>query len=42
VGINTAMASPNGAYTGYSFAIPVNIVRRVVDALMTHGAVKKL
>lgn len=41
VGINTAMATPNGAYTGYSFAIPVNIVRRVVNELIAHGAVKK-
>lgn len=41
VGINTAMASPNGAYTGYSFSIPVNIVRRVVDAIIAHGPVKK-
>ena len=41
IGINTAMASPNGAYTGYSFAIPVRIVRRVVNELIAHGAVKK-
>lgn len=41
IGINTAMASPNGAYTGYSFAIPVSVVRRVVNELIAHGAVKK-
>lgn len=41
IGINTAMASPNGAYTGYSFAIPVRVVRRVVNELIAHGAVKK-
>jgi len=41
IGINTAMASPNGAYTGYSFAIPVHIVKRVVNELIAHGAVKK-
>jgi serine protease Do len=41
VGINTAMATPNGAYTGYSFAIPVRIVRRVVNELIAHGAVRK-
>ena len=41
VGINTAMATPNGAYTGYSFAIPVNIVQRVVNELIAHGAVPK-
>lgn len=41
IGINTAMATPNGAYTGYSFAIPVNIVQRVVNQLIAHGAVRK-
>jgi S1-C subfamily serine protease len=41
VGVNTAMATPNGAYTGYSFAIPVNMVRRVVNEIIAHGAVKK-
>jgi serine protease Do len=41
IGINTAMATPNGAYTGYSFAIPVNIVRRVVGELIAHGTVSK-
>ncbi|HEV2483722.1 MAG TPA: trypsin-like peptidase domain-containing protein [Puia sp.] len=41
IGINTAMASPNGAYTGYSFAIPVRVVRRVVNELIAHGAVRK-
>jgi S1-C subfamily serine protease len=39
IGINTAMATPNGAYTGYSFAIPVNIVRRVASELIAHGSV---
>lgn len=37
IGINAAIATPNGAYTGYSFAIPVNIVRRVVNELIAHG-----
>jgi serine protease Do len=41
IGINTAMATPNGAYTGYSFAIPVSVVRRVVNELIAHGAVRK-
>ena len=41
IGINTAMATPNGAYTGYSFAIPVNIVQRVANELIAHGAVPK-
>ena len=30
IGINAAIASGTGYYTGYSFAIPVNIVRKVV------------
>jgi serine protease Do len=34
VGINTAIASNNGSYQGYSFAIPVNIVRKVVSDLI--------
>ena len=33
VGINTAIASTTGMYTGYSFAIPVNIVQKVADRL---------
>jgi serine protease Do len=41
IGINTAMASPNGAYTGYSFAIPASVVRPVVNELIAHGSVKK-
>lgn len=41
VGINAAIASNTGAYTGYSFAIPVNIVRKVVDDLMNFGEVQR-
>ncbi len=37
IGINTAIASPTGAYAGYSFAIPVNIVTRVADDLIKYG-----
>jgi S1-C subfamily serine protease len=42
VGINTAIASGNGFYTGYSFAIPANIVRKVAYDLIQHGEVKRV
>jgi Do/DeqQ family serine protease len=38
VGINTAIASPTGTFTGYSFAIPVSIVKKVVADLIEYGA----
>ena len=41
VGINTAIVSQNGAYTGYSFAVPVNIVRRIAEDLIDFGSVKR-
>ncbi len=37
IGINAAIASHTGVYEGYSFAIPVNIVRKVVDDLIRYG-----
>ncbi|REJ82547.1 MAG: Do family serine endopeptidase [Bacteroidetes bacterium] len=41
VGINTAIASNTGSYTGYSFAIPVNLVRKVMDDLVEFGSVQR-
>jgi Do/DeqQ family serine protease len=41
VGINTAIASRTGNYTGYSFAIPVSIVKKVVADLMEFGEVQR-
>ena len=41
VGINTAIISQTGSYSGYSFAVPVNIVKKVVADLMDYGAVKR-
>ncbi|MFO7668994.1 MAG: Do family serine endopeptidase [Bacteroidales bacterium] len=41
VGMNTAIASRTGAFTGYSFAIPVTIVQKVVKDLMEYGAVQR-
>jgi len=41
VGINTAIASPTGSYTGYSFAVPVALVKKVMDDLLEYGAVQR-
>jgi serine protease Do len=41
VGINTAIASRTGAFAGYSFAVPVTIVEKVVTDLIEYGAVQR-
>lgn len=41
VGINTAIASPTGAYSGYGFAVPANIVSKVVGDLLEYGMVQR-
>lgn len=41
IGINSAILAPNGTYAGYGFAIPVNIVRKVVSDLIEFGDVKR-
>lgn len=41
IGINTAIASPTGAYSGYAFAVPANIVSRVVEDLISYGMVQR-
>ncbi len=41
VGINSAIASNTGSYTGYSFAIPVNMARKVVADLLEFGEVQR-
>lgn len=41
VGINTAIASRTGSYVGYSFAIPVSIVKKVVEDLKEYGEVQR-
>ncbi len=41
IGINTAIASNTGSYTGYSFAVPVNLVKKVVNDLMEYGMVQR-
>lgn len=41
IGINTAIASPTGAYTGYSFAVPSIIVKKVMDDIKEFGTVQR-
>ncbi|MCB9297624.1 MAG: Do family serine endopeptidase [Lewinellaceae bacterium] len=41
IGINTAIASPTGAYAGYGFAVPANIVSKVVEDLLQYGVVQR-
>ncbi len=41
VGINTAISSRTGSYVGYSFAVPSNIARKVVDDITEFGSVRK-
>lgn len=41
VGINTAIASQTGQYAGYSFAVPVNIVKKVVTDILEFGTVQR-
>lgn len=41
IGINTAIASPTGSYTGYSFAVPVTLVKKVMDDLLKYGQVQR-
>ncbi len=41
IGINTAIASQTGSYAGYSFAVPVNLVRKVMDDLLEYGKVQR-
>jgi serine protease Do len=41
VGINTAIASQTGSYSGYSFAVPVNLVNKVMRDLIDYGIVQR-
>ncbi|MDB5231708.1 MAG: HtrA protease/chaperone protein [Chitinophagaceae bacterium] len=41
IGINSAIASPTGSYAGYSYAIPVNIVKKVINDLIKFGTVQR-
>ena len=41
IGINTAIASRTGYYSGYSFAIPASIARKVMEDLLSFGEVRR-
>ncbi|MEO1654841.1 MAG: Do family serine endopeptidase, partial [Bacteroidota bacterium] len=41
IGINTAIATPTGTYAGYSFAVPVNIVKKVMKDLIDFGSIQR-
>jgi serine protease Do len=41
IGVNTAIATSTGSYQGYSFAIPVSLVKKVMDDLLEFGEVKR-
>ncbi len=42
IGINAAIASNTGSYAGYSFAIPVNMVKKIVEDLRKYGRVQRV
>ena len=41
IGINSAIASQTGSYAGYSFAIPINLAKKILDDLKVFGVVKR-
>jgi len=41
IGINTAIASPTGSYSGYGFAVPSNIVLKIINDLKEYGVVQR-
>ncbi|HMY23862.1 MAG TPA: Do family serine endopeptidase [Chitinophagales bacterium] len=41
IGINSAIATPTGSYAGYSFAIPANLVNKVVKDMIDFGVVQR-
>lgn len=41
IGINSAIASPTGSYAGYAYAIPSNLVQKVVSDIMKYGSSKR-
>lgn len=41
IGINSAIATPTGVFAGYSFAIPVNLAKRIADDLVKYGKFKR-
>lgn len=41
VGINSAIATPTGSFAGYAYAIPSNLVRKVVNDILKYGMVQR-
>ncbi len=41
IGINTAIASQTGFYSGYGFAIPITLAKEVLDDFIEHGRVRR-
>lgn len=41
IGINTAIASITGSYTGYAFAVPANLAKKILDDLKQFGTVQR-
>ena len=41
IGINTAIASETGSYSGYSFAIPINLAQKVMRDIIDYGVVQR-
>jgi serine protease Do len=41
VGVNSAIASPTGFYSGYGFAVPIDLAQRVADDLIRYGRVRR-
>lgn len=42
IGINTAILSKTGSYSGYGFAVPINIVKKVTEDIINYGEVQKV
>ncbi|HEU0110794.1 MAG TPA: trypsin-like peptidase domain-containing protein [Flavisolibacter sp.] len=41
IGVNSAILAPSGTYAGYSFAIPVNIIKKIVNDIIQFGDVQR-
>jgi serine protease Do len=41
IAMNSAIASPTGYYSGYGFAVPINLAKRVAEDLISHGEVRR-
>ncbi len=41
VGINAAIASPTGAFSGYAYSIPSNLMKKVIGDIMKYGSVRR-